>query len=459
MGKFVDASPKASSEIEMLSSIGYSLNSAISDIIDNSIHALHLKKEKEKIISIDIPPGTDNPRISILDNGIGMSKKELRESMVIGCKNPNDSREAMDLGRFGSGLKTASFSQASQLTVISKKLKGVSGARYNKNRIKKTDKWDLEILEDNELEESYLKEIRQFSSGTIVIWDDLIKYQSENQSHQDTEAQIAQDIINLKKHLSHFFHKFMGKGGISIYVNGDLIKPFDPFLTRSKGYQEGIEEKVRISGSEYVTIKYHIIPHISKLTKEEEEALGGKEEITSKQGMYIYRANRLIVEGDWMGIAPKTEMNGLVRIEMHVPTSLDKEWDIDVKKTTLRLPNSIRNKMKRLSAEPRKRSKRTVTYKGDEEKVNNYWDILDDRREKIITYGISTENSEINKLVKELDKNSINFLNKYLKKLALNLPLNHIANSVSHTPKEIQPDLIDFSLLKKELEKIWKDKK
>ena len=73
--------------------------------------------------------------------------------------------------------------------------------------------------------------------------------------------------------------------------------------------------------------------------------------------MYIYRANRLIIEGDWMGIAPKTEMNGLVRIEMHVPTSLDKEWDIDVKKTSLRLPNTIRNKMKRLSAEPRKGQK------------------------------------------------------------------------------------------------------
>ena len=101
----------------------------------------------------------------------------------------------------------------------------------------------------------------------------------------------------------------------------------------------------------------HIIPHISNLTKEQEEQLGGKEELTSKQGLYIYRADRLIVEGDWMGIAPKTEMNGLVRIEMHVPTTLDKEWDIDVKKTTLRLPNSVKQRMKRLTREPGRRSR------------------------------------------------------------------------------------------------------
>ncbi len=459
MGKFTDASPKASSEIAMLSSIGYSLNSAISDIIDNSIHALHLKKETKPFIKINIPPGTNNPQISIQDNGIGMSEKELLESMVIGCKNPNDERGDKDLGRFGSGLKTASFSQASKLTVVSKKSNKISTARFDKERINQTDKWDLEVLDKEELEKSHLEEINDLESGTTVIWDGISKYQSENQSHVDTEAQIAQDIISLKKHLSHFFHKFMGKGGITFYVNGEILVPFDPFLTKSKGYQEGLEEKVRISGKEYITIKYHIIPHISKLTKEEEDSLGGKEEITSKQGMYIYRANRLIIEGDWMGIAPKTEMNGLVRIEMHVPTSLDKEWDIDVKKTSLRLPNTIRNKMKRLSAEPRKRSKRTVIYRGDEEKANSYWDIIDNRREKIITYGISTENKEINDLTKSLNKDSLNLFNKYLKKLSLSLPLNHIANSMNVNPKEIQPELVDFSSLKKDLEKIWKDNK
>jgi hypothetical protein len=459
MAKIVDASPKASSEIEMLSSIGYSLNSAISDIIDNSIHALHLNEQKNPSIHINIPPGTETPQISILDNGIGMNEQELHESMIIGCKNPNDIRGEMDLGRFGSGLKTASFSQASVLTVVTKKLGKLSGARFDKDRIKQTDRWDLELLEKKDLKKINTEELLKSESGTLVIWNNLEKYKFKDNSHQDTETLIALDILSLKKHLSHFFHKFMGKKGISFYVNGECLIPFDPFLTRNKGYQEGIEEKVRVSNKEYVSIKYHIIPHISKMTKEEEHQLGGKEELTSKQGLYIYRANRLIVEGNWMGIAPKTEMNGLVRIEMHVPTTLDKEWDIDVKKTELRLPNSIRSRMKRLSLEPRKRSKRSITYRGNQEKVNDYWDINDDKRQSIITYGISSENKEIKELVNQLNKKSLNLLNVYLKELAMKLPLNHIANSVNVSPKDIQPELIDFAKLEEELKKIWKSTK
>jgi hypothetical protein len=453
MVKVVDASPKASSEIEMLSSIGYSLNSAISDIIDNSIHAVHLNEQKNPSIHINIPPGNDAPQISILDNGIGMNERELRESMIIGCKNPNDKRGEMDLGRFGSGLKTASFSQASVLTVVTKKLGKISGARFNKDTIKKTDRWSLELLEDKDLNDIDIQELIENESGTLVIWSGLEKYKFKNNSHQDIETMIALDILALKKHLSHFFHKFMGK--ISFYVNGDCLVPFDPFLQKNKGYQEGIEETFLIGGGE-ISIKYHIIPNIYNLTKEQEEQLGGKEELTSKQGLYIYRADRLIVEGDWMGIAPKTEMNGLVRIEMHVPTTLDKEWDIDVKKTTLRLPNSVKQRLKRITQEPRKRSKKSIIYRGDQEKINEFWDIRDDRHKKIINYEISTKNKEIKQLVKGLDKKSLSLLNIYLKELAIAIPLNHIANSINLLPKEIQPELIDFTRLEEELKKIWK---
>ena len=172
-----------------------------------------------------------------------MSEKELLESMVIGCKNPNDERGDKDLGRFGSGLKTASFSQASKLTVVSKKSNKISAARFDKERINQTDKWDLEVLDKEELEKSHLEEINDLKSGTTVIWDGISKYQSENQSHVDTEVQIAQDIISLKKHLSHFFHKFMGKGGITFYVNGEKLVPFDPFLTKVRATKKVWKKK------------------------------------------------------------------------------------------------------------------------------------------------------------------------------------------------------------------------
>ena len=107
-----DMSPEPKSHIKTLMRIGYDFNSAIADIIDNSITAKATK------ISITCPSETDNPFLSIVDNGIGMEPEELIQNMRIGCKDPNEKREAGDLGRFGSGMKTASFSHARKLTVI-----------------------------------------------------------------------------------------------------------------------------------------------------------------------------------------------------------------------------------------------------------------------------------------------------------------------------------------------------
>ena len=115
MGRLVTAAPDPRNHISMLSSIGYDLKSAVADIIDNSITA------QAKNIWIEASTGPDKPSISIKDDGCGMSRKELQQNMVIGCKDPTDERQPFDLGRFGSGMKTASFSQAKKMTVISKK--------------------------------------------------------------------------------------------------------------------------------------------------------------------------------------------------------------------------------------------------------------------------------------------------------------------------------------------------
>ena len=115
MSYFADASPDPKSHIKTLMRIGYTMPSAISDIIDNSLTA------NASNISIYSLPSLAEPNISILDDGDGMSPQELIHNMKIGCKDPSDERLRGDLGRFGSGMKTASFSQARRLTVFSKR--------------------------------------------------------------------------------------------------------------------------------------------------------------------------------------------------------------------------------------------------------------------------------------------------------------------------------------------------
>ena len=89
--------------MESIRSIGYNFNSAIADIVDNSISA------NAKNVQINLIPSI--PAIAIIDDGDGMDDLELDNAMDLGSKNPNDERSAQDLGRFGLGLKSASFSQ------------------------------------------------------------------------------------------------------------------------------------------------------------------------------------------------------------------------------------------------------------------------------------------------------------------------------------------------------------
>ena len=105
--------PGASAMIESLRAYGYSLNSAIADLLDNSITA-HAKN-----IWIHMYWDGGNSWLSITDDGSGMDEKTLINAMRPGSQNPLDQRKEDDLGRFGLGLKTASFSQCRSLTVVS----------------------------------------------------------------------------------------------------------------------------------------------------------------------------------------------------------------------------------------------------------------------------------------------------------------------------------------------------
>ena len=142
-----ELAPRPKNEIKTLRKIGYTLETSIADILDNSIAS------GAKNIRIDIPiSDSEEPYISITDDGIGMTKKELISNMRLGCKDPDDEREPGDLGRFGSGMKTASFSQARKLVVISKaKGKEVNAAIWDIDRIIRKDKWILQVITGKEL--------------------------------------------------------------------------------------------------------------------------------------------------------------------------------------------------------------------------------------------------------------------------------------------------------------------
>ena len=106
MSKDRQIDPRADMLMGSMRSMGYSFESAVADIIDNSISA------KASTIRVLFPlTPLDNLAVGILDDGNGMSKQTLVEAMRYGSTASEDLRDENDLGRFGLGLKSASLSK------------------------------------------------------------------------------------------------------------------------------------------------------------------------------------------------------------------------------------------------------------------------------------------------------------------------------------------------------------
>ena len=159
-----DITPYANSLLTSNRNLGYLIEEAISDLIDNSITA------GAKSIKIDLKWNNKLPTLSILDDGNGMSLKKLVESFMLGTNT--DKRETNDLGRFGLGMKTASLSQAKRLVVLTKNInESVFGRALDLDYIVKIgNKWNLEII-DLEKYDIECKKINENQKGTIIIWE------------------------------------------------------------------------------------------------------------------------------------------------------------------------------------------------------------------------------------------------------------------------------------------------
>ena len=108
-----NAPPHAGAMLEALRGLGYSTAAALADIVDNSISAGATE------VRIHFVWAGEASRMTVLDNGRGMDDADLERAMTLGDKNPLTARAENDLGRFGMGLKTASFSQCRRLAVAS----------------------------------------------------------------------------------------------------------------------------------------------------------------------------------------------------------------------------------------------------------------------------------------------------------------------------------------------------
>ena len=344
-------SPDAGAMIETLRAYGYHLETSIADIIDNSISA------DAHNIWIDCSWDGEKSTISIRDDGYGMTEKVLINAMRPGSTNPLQERDPKDLGRFGLGLKTASFSQCRKLTVGSKAENNDPALRcWDLDYVNLCGEWRLARPNKDEIP-SVFSALDDMKSGTIVLWEKIDRLTKgtdpENTKHKD---HFFEQLDILKDHLAMVFHRFLEKpSGLKIFLNDKAIKPWDPFLRNHPSTQHLPLSHITYCNKK-ISVKPFILPHRSKLDDKTYDLAGGPGGWNERQGFYLYRNERLIVPGDWLGLVfkkgqpiRKEQHTKLARILVDIPNSFDGDWKIDVKKSVARPPNIIRDDFQRIS--------------------------------------------------------------------------------------------------------------
>lgn len=409
--------PNASSLIESMRSIGYSFETAIADIIDNSISAQATQ------IDIYYRQRDGRPYIQILDNGHGMNDFELLEAMRLGSKNPIEKRAKDDLGRFGLGLKSASFSQVRKLTVVSKKDEKIHSYQWDLDIVSKTQNFNIRVLSDKEiLRIPNIEYLLDKVSGTVIQWDDFDRL-TDSASNLTTE--LSQLMDRTIDHIALIFHRFLAKK-LKIFVNNERIIPKDPFLLNHPGTQERKSKKILIDG-EVIMLHPYVLPHLSKLSAADQRLSGKINEQARSQGFYLYRNERLIVWGDYLGLSRKTELGKNLRIRVDIPNSLDYLWDIDVKKSRARVPSKISKNLISAITDGELVSKEVNTYCGKKELKSDksIWSLYEDRGGRF-HFELNNENDLYKQLKHSLKDEQMKLFNMFEKVIVSNMPIQTI---------------------------------
>lgn len=357
------APPRAGAMLEALRGLGYSTAAALADIVDNSISA------GADEIRINFSWDGALSRISVLDNGSGMDDGGLETAMTLGAKNPLDERVSSDLGRFGMGLKTASFSQCRRLTVASKRF-GMTAAclRWDLDAVAKAgdDGWNM-LEGPAEGSEGFVKTLEPLQSGTLVLWEVLDRIVTPGYE-VDHFAELTYDV---ERRLAMVFHRLLEgtNPDFRLYINGKQVKPWDPFMSGhpAKPWHSPSARMDTATGN--IEVQCHVLPHKDRLSDDEFICGGGPEGWTSQQGFYVYRNRRLLLAGGWLGLGHgrawnREESHRLARIRLDIPNSADAAWKIDVKKSVARPPVSVRPWLTKLAEDTRERARKVFAYRG-----------------------------------------------------------------------------------------------
>lgn len=293
----------------------HSLETALADLVDNSIDA----KATNVVIRLVRVSGRLRA-LYVVDNGDGMVPGSINAAMTFGARR--EYRDA-DLGHFGVGLKAASFSQATSLTVMSRADGHDAVGRRWRLAAATEQAYACDIVPEDYVESEFKQDWRipMTHSGTIIRWDDVVSFPASDDP-KNVETFIDHTINALCQHLGLVFHKFLENGQLSVDIEvNDVdnavvgppipVTPINPFGYSRSGHPDYPKILASEVDGHQLEFRCHIWPGRSSTPQ---FRLSGH--LLDHQGLYFYRRDRLLQAGSWVGVHAPDRRLQLARVEV-----------------------------------------------------------------------------------------------------------------------------------------------
>jgi histidine kinase/DNA gyrase B/HSP90-like ATPase len=354
VSRFTTILPSARKLMSSLRDIGYDLPSAVADLVDNSIDA---GAENIDVTFADEGAGS---WIRIVDDGMGMSPRQLDEAMRYGSQRTYSSSA---LGHFGLGLKTGSLSQCRRLTVASRRRSNspLAVRRWDLDLVAERDSWDLDTPPRKELPPQLLEPLRK-GTGTVVLWERLDRVLAfRNPDGAATRRALANMASEVAGHLGMVFHRFItgewtdGDAFVNISVNGEPVTAWDPFAREEPRTRvlprQAIELTTGDGSIATLGVQPYVLPaqgHFS--SPEAHQIAAGPHRWNRQQGFYVYRRDRMIQSGGWNRIRTMDEHAKLARIAIDLPAGHEELFGINVAKMSIAIPEAARAPLRTIAS-------------------------------------------------------------------------------------------------------------
>ena len=325
----IKAAPRV---IEALISSATDLNAAVADLVDNSIDA----RATEIDISLHTghsaaADGQSRVALSVWDNGIGMTPEQIESAIVL---SDGDGAASAKLGKYGVGLKAASFGKSKVTTIFSKSLShAVCGIELSGGENRRA----YRVLTETEPGSGFSRSFSPVpNTGTIVRWEDLRGLERFADKSEQVQW-VSHCLKNLVKHLGVVFCRFLEDESRPLKIkvreidaNGGTgaplkVVPIRPIPDTANPHD--VYELTANCGNVEIDMRFYVAPKGVK-NDQLEDVAGSK----NGSGVYVFRNNRAIKIGGWAGLVQEgSKKLQLARVEIDIPLQLEEAGLFEVK--------------------------------------------------------------------------------------------------------------------------------